>query len=302
MIKKVAITIVIIALLGTAYIVTKDKPHSFYLIKEEGTVMYKYDESGIYATLNQDEISLPKGSNVMIFEESSAYIILPDNSLISLDENTEVNVEIEQGNIKIQQYSGKTWNRVESLKNGNKFEVEAIDTRITAEGTIFGIEVFPESITTNIEDGKVVFQATNNQITLEEDQSATSSLGTATKKEMDNTLKVSRWYVRNKVLDVMKRTSLDNIFFKDKLKKELQREDFTETRFHPKSSELEDSIFEIVTGSNDPEVCSKINDIPHYATYSKFSEIYQQILSSCTNEKLSSEEIDNLARMYAEIK
>jgi hypothetical protein len=238
----------------------------------------------------------------MTFKESSAYIILPDNSLISLDENTEVNVEIEQGNIKIQQYSGKTWNRVESLKNGNKFEVEAIDTRITAEGTIFGIEVFPESITTNIEDGKVVFQATNNQITLEEDQSATSSLGTATKKEMDNTLKVSRWYVRNKVLDVMKRSSLDNIFFKDKLKKELQREDFTETRFHPKSSELEDSIFEIVTGSNDPEVCSKINDIPHYATYSKFSEIYQQILSSCTNEKLSSEEIDNLARMYAEIK
>lgn len=302
MIKNAPLVLCIALVLGTLMLVNADKKDGFFLVKEEGDIQYRTPGTEEYLALLQDEISLPIGTNIKTSEFSSAHVIFSDNSLLSLDQNTEVSINIAEGDITVQQITGKTWNRVESLTNGNKYSVVNGDVSAKADGTIFGFELFNEKIVSNIEEGKVILANTATSQALEESETGEVMDGAITKASTPEELKKDRWYIRNKLLDVIKRTGLDNIFLKDKLKKELAREDLIETRYTPITDEVKVKVFEFVTSSDNPEICSDLTSIPEYVIYSKYSEIYSQIVSSCEDSTLSSEELDALAEIYSSIK
>jgi hypothetical protein len=302
MIKKIAVVIVIALTLGTILVISKDKNDGFYLIKEEGQIFYKVPEKSEYTELLQDEITLPVGTAIKTEQYSSAHVLLQDNSLISLDENTEVTIKIKDANVLIEQTSGKSWNRVETLSHGHSYDVTSRSARASANGTIFGFWVEGESIITNVEDGIVALSSEDNAVLLEEGDQGNVVGQAPTKSDIQDNIKKDRWYIRNKILDVLKRSGLDNIFLKDKVKKELARTDLVETRYTPVTEEIKESIFEIVTSSNDESVCEKSSNIPDYVTYSKYSELYHNFVEDCDDSILNSEELDALAKIYSGIK
>lgn len=302
MIKNAPLVLCIALVLGIVMLVNANKKDGFFLVKEEGVVLYRTPSTEEYLTLEQDEISLPVGTMIKTSEFSSAHVIFADNSLLSIDQNTELTINISEGNITIQQLSGKTWNRVESLTNGNHYIVVDRDVSAKADGTIFGFEVGNEEVVSNIEEGKVILANASTSLLVNESETGEIKDGAITKASTQDNFKKDRWYIRNKILDVIKRTGLDNIFLKDKLKKELAREDLIETRYTPTTDEVKVKVFEFVTSSDNPEICSDLTSIPEYVIYSKYSEIYSQIISSCEDSTLSSAELDALAEMYSSIK
>ncbi len=305
MLKNLVIAVVVIALVAGAFsIINGQKKDSFFLIREEGDIFFKNTETESYLTLSQDEISLQNGSYIKTGEFSSAHVILPDNTVISLDEKTELQINLADEGIEIFQFLGKTWNRVETLTNGKKFEIKSGDAVAAVRGTIFHFEVNADGTKgIKVVEHSVALSNTAQEILTNEEESGVVSVeGKITKGTIPESFLKSRWYIRNKVLDQIKRTGLDNIFLKDKIKKEFIRDELVQTRFNIKDTSVQSSLLSIVIDTSDSTVCSKTAEIPPYVKYSKFGELYEAFLGSCADNRLEEVEIKELARIYATIK
>lgn len=302
MIQKIAGIIVIALILSTILLRNGDQVQGFYLIREEGEVFYKLPESIHYTEFTSDEITLPVGSTIKTDEYSSAHILLPDNSLISIDENTELTIDINEENVRIEQLTGKSWNRVETLSHGNSYDVRNTDTTASANGTIFGFGIDGETVMTNVEEGIVALSIAESVVLLEEGDQGSIVEQNAIKQSTDNQFKQSRWYIRNKLLDVIKRSGLDNIFLKDKLKKELQSTEVTETRYTPINEEINDVISRIDSNSNNSDICSETANFPDYVTYSKYANFYLKFVENCIDNVLDTKELESLSEIYSSIK
>ena len=115
------------------------KPLTFLLIRENGDVFYK-QLPGDYQKVTTDEMSLPNKSHVKTLE-GQAHLILPDNSLVSLDKNTELQVEIQDNSTYITQLLGNTWHRIEHITKGKAYQVETPNTVAAVRGTTFAVEI-----------------------------------------------------------------------------------------------------------------------------------------------------------------
>ena len=301
MLKNLIFVFIAVAILaGMFLLLNNKKSDSFFLIKEEGEVAFKSNATDTYTALAQDEVSLPNGTYIKTGEFSSAHIVLPDNSVISLDEKTELQVNIADKGIEILQFIGKTWNRVETLTNGGSYEIKSGDAVAAVRGTIFHFEVNEDdTIGAKVEEHSVALSENGEETVVEEDESGMISQdGKISKERISEEFKKSRWYLRNKILDQIKRSGLDNIFLKDKIKKEFIREEMVQTRFNIVSPDVESSLLSIVIDTTDSSVCNKIADIPQYVTYSRYGELYSALQNSCEDDKLSIEEIQTLERIY----
>jgi len=124
------------------------------LYKESGEVSVKQPD-GAYVLMNLDEMPVISGTAVKT-KIGLAHVILPDNSVMSISENTEVVVEFENKSTSITQIIGKTWHRVESVIFGNSYSVETPSTLATVRGTEFGVEVDAAQVSTvNVVDSVV---------------------------------------------------------------------------------------------------------------------------------------------------
>jgi hypothetical protein len=132
--------VAIVILAAVAFIISRNgiKSTTFMLIKENGQVQYKTKAD--YTTLNDKQIELPSGSFVKT-ADGGAQVLLPDNSLLSLDKNTEIQITAENGKTDLLQLAGNTWNRVEKLTSGNGFRVETPSIIAAVRGTEFGVLV-----------------------------------------------------------------------------------------------------------------------------------------------------------------
>lgn len=301
--KLIVILIPIVLLVGFVVVVNDKKTDAFFLVKEEGQVFFKGNDTESYLEVKQDEISVANGTYVKTSEFSSAHIVLPDNSVISLDEQTEIQIKFIDDSVEVMQLTGNTWNRVETLTSGNSFTVKSGDTVVDAQGTIFHFEVKEdETVTAAVEEHSVVLSEGGQEVIVSETESAfTTPTGEITKLSTEDSFKKTRWYLRNKVLDQIKRTGLDNIFLKDKLKKEFIRDELVQTRFNIVSPDVESSLLTIEINSEDTDVCSNVADIPQYVEYSRYGELYSTLLTSCDDEELSDVEIEKLNEVFDNI-
>lgn len=147
-------TILICAVLGSVYFIatykfsTKDNGYSLSknpsetlpikLIKEEGFVTWKKEGDKEYVRVEENELMIPNDVYVKT-AAGRGYVILPDNSSIALNQNTEILVSYKKEKISITQLLGSTYHRVMSLSVGSEYEVGTPGTLAAVRGTKFGV-------------------------------------------------------------------------------------------------------------------------------------------------------------------
>lgn len=214
------------------------------LVRESGKVSYKESETAEYKQLTDEEVSIKNGSFIKTEEDSFARIFLPDNSLISMDVSTEIQVNFEDNKTNVQQLIGKTWNRVQTLTKGGEFKVETPNTVAAVRGTIFGVGVDDDdhsrvfSIEHTINVGK--YEDDPSKI-LEDVDVEDGKIAEVTKEEtleidlgdVDSEFSGTFWYKRNQIVDEewKKIKDLTGVDLIDLLKENLQkRSDYQEQR------------------------------------------------------------------------
>ena len=129
------------------------------LLVEYGEV-YTSETDQNYKLVTQEELEIISGTFVKT-ALSSAHILLPNNSVISLDENTVIQLNFGQSSIDIKQIIGNTWHRLENLSGTNSSYQVSTQTAIAAvRGTEFGVSVIDTGTTQETD-----FMVTENAIT-----------------------------------------------------------------------------------------------------------------------------------------
>lgn len=184
---------------------------AFTLIKEFGEVSYK--EADEYVVLNSDEKEL-KNSSFIKVGNGQAHVLFANNSLLSIDSNSEVQINYENGDTDINQLAGNTWNRVKKLTSNESYTVTTPTALATVRGTKFGVELAKDPATLagfyTIEGRVNVSQFGENKKILTNDE-ITSPQFVEVKKEgqpeainKGNLLaeeNQGRWYSRNRQID-----------------------------------------------------------------------------------------------------
>lgn len=120
-----------------------DNTGSIYLIKESGKVYWKAAENDAYLTLATDEQEIQNGAYVKT-DEGLAHVVLPDNSMISVAENTEIQITYQDHKASIFQSVGDTYHRVQKLQAGASYEVRTPGTLAAVRGTRFAVNYNPK--------------------------------------------------------------------------------------------------------------------------------------------------------------
>ena len=200
---------------NTAGEVNKQDLVKFDLYKEEGQISYKADANSSYQDLREDEIELADKSFIKTSVGALAHVIFNDNSMISLDENTEIQVNYSGTSRDIAQTSGNTWHRIQKLTDNSAYQVETSNTLATVRGTIFGVKIEDPTQTsiyvtesqvevsqTTLENDKKVKKAT--QMVQEGKQLGITKFDKDKKLDLTDISeeeKNSPWFKRNKVID-----------------------------------------------------------------------------------------------------
>jgi len=132
------LTIAVMA--GSYYLFTTVfKKERIILVKEYGEVFYKEEDTSYTQTLT-DETEI-KNKTFVKTEEGEAQVTLPDNSLISLDKNTEIQINYDKDSTTINQVIGNTWNRIGKTLKKRDYSVSAPSALATVRGTKYWVQV-----------------------------------------------------------------------------------------------------------------------------------------------------------------
>jgi ferric-dicitrate binding protein FerR (iron transport regulator) len=180
--------------------------NNFTLINEEGTVSYKLPEQQTYTVMDTEEKELPNGTSVKTGEGGLAHLVLPNNSMSSLDSNTEIQVNIPNNQVNLQLLSGSTWNRIDSLAK-MEFKVESATALATVRGTKFWMtsenDIETSGIGTIESSVSIIDKSDNNSQTILEE--GNTALIQKKKKIQLNKLNSERqktkWFQRNLEID-----------------------------------------------------------------------------------------------------
>lgn len=141
MIKKIIIvTIVTLLLASGGYLfIRRNTKLTFTLIKESDPVFFSNSDTN-YQQMLEDELTLQSGYFIKT-EGGSAHIIYPDNSMTSIDSNTQLQVFVKTSGIDIKQTLGNTWHRVQKVIGTKSYSVETPTAIASVRGTKFAVEV-----------------------------------------------------------------------------------------------------------------------------------------------------------------
>lgn len=110
------------------------------LYREFGDVFYTPSGETQEVKLNGEQVSAPiePGTQVRTLE-GSAYVLFPDNSMLSIDKNTTLVIEYTKEKVSILQTLGNTYHRVKTLESGQQYEVRTPGTLAAVRGTKFAV-------------------------------------------------------------------------------------------------------------------------------------------------------------------
>lgn len=151
--KKIGIAVLSLAVAAALFFVfTSKKPESVQNVENkisQAEVITLYRESGdvFYTNIGAQEAKLTQevvsaqiftGSEVRTLE-GSAYVLFPDNSMLSVDKNTTLTIEYSKEKVSILQTLGNTYHRVKTLESGQQYEVRTPGTLAAVRGTKFAV-------------------------------------------------------------------------------------------------------------------------------------------------------------------
>lgn len=158
--------------------------------------------------------TIADGQMVKTAKSSSATVVFPDDSLIRLDENTEIVVnQPASSQISIVQSAGRTWSRVVKLMD-RSYEVETPTGVATVRGTAFSITVGADKSSDVDTDTGIVEMASMKKVDGERQILGKISVegGYSThvvkdqrqlvRSEIRQELKNSAWFKKNRELDL----------------------------------------------------------------------------------------------------
>lgn len=159
------------------------KKETILLYPEQGEVLYKTpsDQNFVKATTTPTEIP---NLTVVHTGNGKATVLFSDNSNISLDKNTEITINVENGKFDIFQSIGTTYHRVEKLITGGSYEVKTPGTLAAVRGTKFAVTYDSNTKNTEVmvtEHQVEVMEAEENKDT---QASSTQSQGKKERKSM----------------------------------------------------------------------------------------------------------------------
>jgi hypothetical protein len=126
----------------------KKEGYSILLYPKSGDVMYATD--GVQFVKVVDSPTEINNNTVVKTGTGTAIVLLPDNSSISLNENTEITINYSPQKTSIIQTLGTTYHRVEALVKGGSYEVKTPGTLAAVRGTKFGVKYDPSKKKTKI--------------------------------------------------------------------------------------------------------------------------------------------------------
>ncbi len=111
---------------------------TFTLYRTTGDVFYKKERDNNFSLVETDEMRLPNRTSIKT-ANGKAYVLFEDTSIVSLKENTEIVIVIDDGNVIVKQMFGKTYHRVKTLLTGKSYEVRTPTTLAAVRGTKFAV-------------------------------------------------------------------------------------------------------------------------------------------------------------------
>lgn len=322
-----AIAILIILTLGigtSIFFITRPKSStniSFTLIKESGTVSYKNTESDQYKNLDSDQIILQNNAFVKT-TDSYAHVIFADNSLMSIDVNSEIQITVKDSETTIDQVLGNTWHRVEKLVPGKEYTVTTPTSLAAVRGTKFGIDASKTGSSTFVIDGAVdvgQIEIVNGQKEWKNRQSVSAGKS-ANIPDIKRIQKIdvadisteqttSNWYIRNKLLD----KDFDNkVDMKNAIKKVRDNKSF-----NTKQKKQLSNLIGPSDGSNysDPKICENYTSTSYQeymlsidqiaasgydaAVVQKYRDYINAIFDACKDGVLTLDEIQSIQNILS---
>ena len=155
--KRLFLPLVVLLLVGVALatglmLSTKEtQAANFLLVLEAGEVSFR-SEGGEYERLDLEEVELVSGSYVKTGGDGLAHVVLQNNSVVSLDNNTELQVNISEEKTSVFQLIGSTWNRIENISG---YEVQTSDIVAAVRGTVFAVDISPDGSDVTVIESEV---------------------------------------------------------------------------------------------------------------------------------------------------
>lgn len=204
----------IAAIIAIAFFtVTRSETNTFALYKESGEVYYKKDITDNYTLLDENDIRLEHKSFVKT-KTGYAHIVFEDGSMLSMDNDTEVQVLLVEGTITVKEQLGNVWSRVSDNK---QYSVETLSSTSEAKGTIFDVQY--EDGDKQLSSVYVVEGSVSVKQIIEQNGKKTENgpydlpsgkklsfspktdFSTITAVDFDENLVASKWYKRNLIID-----------------------------------------------------------------------------------------------------
>jgi len=143
--QLVSFFFVLVIFAGVAFFVLKNRDlgATAIIIPTANTVQVTYPDGS--SSDVHEQLEIPQGTSVKTDSNGEATIIFADNSVLTMDFNTEIKLtEIptpESSSTSIFQLVGNTWSRVQSVTEGGSYEVETPSLVAAVRGTSFGVGV-----------------------------------------------------------------------------------------------------------------------------------------------------------------
>lgn len=207
-----------------------EENQNFTLIVTSGDVLYGDGE--IFTRVETEEIELPNKTFVKT-DEGTADIILPNNSVITMDSFTSIQLVFTDERTTLKQLYGNTWNRIKDLASMGEYRVETDNTIAAVRGTVFSVNVdkakntevhVVESlveVTKGVKKPDQTWEVIEKEL-IEQGRFAkveTPRDAKMLKNEIPEAMKVSNWYTGNQALD----QQMMQIESKEELKKIIRK-------------------------------------------------------------------------------
>ncbi len=281
------------------------------LLIDDGEAFIKTSEDGEYVEA-EDQQELYEGSFIKTSEGSESHLILLNNSVVSLDQSTEIQLATlpteKENETFIKQFVGNAWHRVGELSGTGSYEVETPNAIAAVRGTIFGTiiselgndEIFSIENIVSVNDSEISeneFAAVNEESEVEI-------------TEIPDRITSSTWFERNKELDeIFKDIDFKNLNRKDLIDK---YRDETGGGLFGNLIPSEDDILPVSDiEANSTATCDQIEGVDYdeiitlfrqYESYMNFgfdadelASFYGDIKEACADGFISTQEANKLS-------
>ncbi len=260
---------------------TQDSFSNILLYPESGNVTFKYSGSNIFQVATSSPTIIPN-QTIVHTNIGKATVLLPDNSMITLDNNTEITINYSPTKTSVYQTLGTTYHRVQALVTGDTYQVQTPGTLAAVRGTKFAVKYDDKTKKTKVAvtEHKVEVstippgsQVTGNvtplveTITLEEGKTVTVASVTKLPEKGESAMQVVEttkdddmrvWVDVNKKDDI----KLEEIKVKVKdvedlrveMKKEFFKDEKVETKIEKVETKKEDSKNDVTQNREDTKI------------------------------------------------